>query len=89
MPSMCGTIDWRAADHGPATVAARQSIVPHIEGMDALTVNASTGSAERLHLDVASVPPSTLSGVVTALVLLAIGIGILWGATVLLGKAGA
>lgn len=69
--------------------AARQSIVPHIEGMDALTVNASTGSAERLHLDDAGVPPSTLSGVVTALVLLAIGIGILWGATVLLGKAGA
>ena len=69
--------------------ATRQAIVPHIEGMDALSVNATTGGAEKLHLDDAGVPPSTLSGVTTALVLLAIGIGILWGASLLAGKAGA
>ncbi len=68
--------------------ATRQAIVPHIEGMDALSVNATTGNAERIHLDDAGAPPSTLSGLVTALVLLAIGIAILWGATLLLGKAG-
>lgn len=69
--------------------ATRQAIVPHVEGMDALSVNATTGSAERIHLDDAGVPPSTLAGVVTALVLLTVGVGILWGAMLLLGKAGA
>ena len=66
--------------------ATRQAIVPHIDGMDALSVNTTTGGAEKTHLDSAGVPPSTLAGVVTALVLLAMGAGILWGAMLIIGK---
>ena len=65
--------------------ATRQAIVSHIDGMDALGVNATTGNTEKIHLDDAGVPPSTLAGVVTALVLLAVGVGILWGGLILLG----
>jgi hypothetical protein len=68
--------------------ATRQAIVPHIEGMDALTVNATTGSAEKIHLDDAGVSPSTFAGVVTALLLLAMGVGTLWAALALLGTKG-
>ncbi len=68
--------------------ATRQAIVPHVDGMDALSVNATSGSAEKNHLDDAGVPPSTSAGVLTALILLAMGTGILWGSTLLLGKAG-
>jgi hypothetical protein len=64
--------------------ATRQAIVPYIDGMDALSVNVTTGSAEKFNLDDAGVPPSTLAGVVTALALLAIGVSILWGALFLL-----
>ncbi len=64
--------------------ATRQAIVPHVDGMDALSVNATTGSAENILLDDAGVPPSTLAGVVSALLLLAIGAGVLWGALVLM-----
>ena len=62
--------------------ATQQAIVPHVDSMDALSVNATTGSAEKIHLDDTGVPPSTLAGVVTALVLLAVGVGILWGAII-------
>jgi hypothetical protein len=68
--------------------ATRQAIVPHVEGFDALSVNATTGSAEKMHLDDAGVPPSTVAGIVTALVLLAMGGGILWGAELIFGKTG-
>ena len=68
--------------------ATRQAIVPHIDGMDALTVNATTGRAEKINLDDAGVPPSTLAGVVMAVVLLASGVGILWGALLLVAKSG-
>ncbi len=65
--------------------ATSQAIVPHIDGMDALSVNATTGEAENIHLDDAGLPPSTLAGVVTALGLLGVGGGILWGALLVLG----
>jgi hypothetical protein len=68
---------------GPWSVT-RQAIVPHIDGMDALTVTASTGGPEKMHLDDAGVPPSTLAGVLTAVGLLTTGVGVLWGALVLL-----
>ena len=66
--------------------ATRQAIVPHIDGMDALCVSASTGSAEKIHLDDAGVPSSTLAGGVTALVLLALGGAVVWGALALFGE---
>ena len=68
--------------------ATRQAIVPYVDGMDALSVTATTGGAEKIHLDDTGVPSSTLAGVVTALVLLAMGAGILWGALLVIGNTG-
>ncbi len=68
---------------GPWSVS-RQAIVPCVDGLPAQSVTARSGAANARQLSDAGVPPSTLAGVVTALVLLALGAAVLWGALALL-----
>ncbi len=60
--------------------AARQAIVPHLDGHDSLIASATAGPAERLLADGAGLPPSIGGAIVTAVVLLGSGAGIVWGA---------
>jgi hypothetical protein len=65
--------------------ASHRAIVPHIDGWDALSVSATSGSVKEIRIDGVGVPPSTLAGTVTAFGMLAIAAAILWGAINFLG----
>ncbi len=65
--------------------ASRQAIVPHIQGFDALSVKVTSGAANDIRIDDVGVPPSTLTGIITAFGLLVTAAGILWVAIKILG----
>jgi hypothetical protein len=61
--------------------ASRRAIVPHVAAAETLGASVTTGPADELLASSAGLPPSRLSAVLFAVVTLAIGAAIVWGAT--------
>ena len=65
--------------------ASRRAIVPHVAAAETLGASVTTGAADALLASHAGLPPSRLGAALFAVVTLAIGAAIVWGATSLAG----